>query len=171
MEIKEAIKIIKGLIASVELAYKSSPLTDKEARPAIDALNLAISALEKQEQAENEWCPDCAEYDKENHCCHRFTKVIRQTVEECKREWANEGWIPVTERLPEEYGEYRITWKTSCSKKRLIADAEYEPENEYDAVNREFIGKWLLEDNMYYPDVEVIAWKPIEKPYKAEEEA
>ena len=55
MKLSEAIKIIKGLIASVELAYKSNPLTDKEAHPAIDALNLAISALEKQEA--DRWIP------------------------------------------------------------------------------------------------------------------
>ena len=29
-----------------------------------------------------EWCTDCKEYDQEQHCCHRWTKVIRQTVEE-----------------------------------------------------------------------------------------
>ena len=33
---------------------------------------------------EFEWCTDCKEYDHERHCCHRFTKVIRQTVEELK---------------------------------------------------------------------------------------
>ena len=30
------------------------------------------------------WCTDCKEYDQKAHCCHRFTKVIRQTVEELK---------------------------------------------------------------------------------------
>ena len=29
-----------------------------------------------------EWCHDCKEYDQEKHCCHRWTKVIRKTVEE-----------------------------------------------------------------------------------------
>ena len=33
---------------------------------------------------EFEWCTDCKEYDQKAHCCHRFTKVIRQTVEELK---------------------------------------------------------------------------------------
>lgn len=36
------------------------------------------------EQEEFEWCHDCKEYDQEKHCCHRWTKVIRQTVEELK---------------------------------------------------------------------------------------
>lgn len=39
----------------------------------------------------NEWCTDCTEYDHEKHCCPRFNKVIRETVEEYKAEpqWNN----------------------------------------------------------------------------------
>ena len=29
-----------------------------------------------------EWCHDCKEYDTEKHCCHRFTKVIRNTLKD-----------------------------------------------------------------------------------------
>lgn len=32
----------------------------------------------------DEWCTDCKEYDQEQHCCPRFNKVIRETVEEYK---------------------------------------------------------------------------------------
>lgn len=28
------------------------------------------------------WCHDCSEYDNEHHCCHRWSHVIRKTVEE-----------------------------------------------------------------------------------------
>lgn len=55
MRPSEAIKIIKRLIESVELVYKSNPLTDKEPHPETDALTLAVSALEKQEQ--DRWIP------------------------------------------------------------------------------------------------------------------
>lgn len=27
-----------------------------------------------------EWCTDCKEYDHERHCCPRWTKVIRNTL-------------------------------------------------------------------------------------------
>ena len=30
----------------------------------------------------DEWCTECKEYDKEKHCCPRWNKVIRKTVEE-----------------------------------------------------------------------------------------
>lgn len=45
----------------------------------------------------DEWCTDCKEYDQKKHCCHRFTKVILQTVEELK---SQTQWIPCSERLP-----------------------------------------------------------------------
>ena len=132
MKAIEAIKIIKMLIASVERVYKTNPLTDKEPHPETDALTIAISALEKQEE---------------------------------------DRWIPVTDRLPEEYGEYRITWKTSSNPgKRFIGDAEYEPGFEWDDAHDRFKGEWLLEDYIkIYPNVEVIAWKPIGEPYTEEE--
>lgn len=34
-----------------------------------------------------EWCHDCKEYDQEAHCCHRWTKVIRRTVEDVKESY------------------------------------------------------------------------------------
>lgn len=27
-----------------------------------------------------DWCHDCKEYDQEKHCCHRWSKVIRDTL-------------------------------------------------------------------------------------------
>lgn len=41
---------------------------------------------------EFEWCHDCKEYDQEAHCCHRWTKVIRNTVEELRRERPKGKW-------------------------------------------------------------------------------
>lgn len=43
-----------------------------------------INALPSAEEESFEWCTDCKEYDQEKHCCHRFTKVIRQAFEEMK---------------------------------------------------------------------------------------
>lgn len=78
-------------------------------------------------------------------------------------------WIPVTERPPEDYGVYRITWKTSRSNKTFIADSEFEPFLDLDNEHGRFNG-WLLDDYIkVYPDVEVIAWKPLEEPYTEEE--
>lgn len=32
-----------------------------------------------------EWCTDCKEYDHEKHCCPRFNRVIKDTVDEVKQ--------------------------------------------------------------------------------------
>lgn len=44
----------------------------------------------------DEWCIDCKEYDQQKHCCPRWNRVIRETVEEMKQKtgkWeAIEGW-------------------------------------------------------------------------------
>ena len=32
------------------------------------------------------WCTNCKEYDQEKHCCHRYSKVIRDAVEEIEQE-------------------------------------------------------------------------------------
>lgn len=34
-----------------------------------------------------EWCTDCKEYDQEQHCCHRWTKNIMETIEEIKESY------------------------------------------------------------------------------------
>ena len=33
----------------------------------------------------DEWCHNCSEYDHDKHCCPRFNRVIRNTVEEIKQ--------------------------------------------------------------------------------------
>lgn len=40
----------------------------------------------KQSNKSFQWCTDCQEYDHEKHCCPRYSKVIRRTVEEMKQE-------------------------------------------------------------------------------------
>lgn len=52
-----------------------------------------------------EWCTNCKEYDPEKHCCHRWTKVIRNTVNELSAAWQ---WTPV-ENNPKRSGWYIVT--------------------------------------------------------------
>ena len=44
------------------------------------ALDMAIEALSGRPT--DEWCTDCKEYDHEKHCCPRFNRVIRTTLNE-----------------------------------------------------------------------------------------
>ena len=45
----------------------------------------------------DEWCTDCKEYDQDRHCCPRFNRVIMETVEEVRANFA-----PKTGRWEEE---------------------------------------------------------------------
>ena len=41
-----------------------------------------VKEMSSAESESFEWCTDCKEYDQEAHCCHRWSKMIRKTVEE-----------------------------------------------------------------------------------------
>ena len=56
---------------------------------AYTSLHDALMEIPGAEQEEFEWCHDCKEYDQEAHCCHRWSKQIRQTVEELKEIYIN----------------------------------------------------------------------------------
>ena len=43
-----------------------------------------INKLPSAEEESFEWCTDCKEYDQEQHCCHRYSKVIRQAFKEMR---------------------------------------------------------------------------------------
>ena len=78
---KEAITVIRNL---QDWLYFSSMNGGTKIQR--EALDIAVNAIEKQIQSEEsfEWCDGCKEYDQEKHCCHRFSKVIRQAFEEMK---------------------------------------------------------------------------------------
>ena len=97
----------------------------------------------------------------------RMLYEIQDLLEGLPPAQPEQQWIPCSERLPDEYGEYRITWATSASKKLFVGDSEYEITSEWDDEHYRFKGRWLLDDYIKnYPDVKVIAWKPIEEPYR-----
>lgn len=102
MDNREALDVFRKL-ADCRDAYKADPQCDQRcpnceyyvpSEKVDGAVTLAIAALEQQEKAFDEWCRDCKEYDKEQHCCPRFSKVIRGALDEVEQQ----RWIPVTEK-------------------------------------------------------------------------
>lgn len=159
MDNKEAIKILQRNIPGCD--YDLS-----------EAVTLAIAALEQQEKAFDEWCTDCKEYDKEQHCCHRFTKVIRQAVEDHRREWPDSKWIPATERLPEKAGRYLVTARWNENMDYLVDALDYGFKVNEDWEGTGYIfpnggafgEDWNGEiDNL---EKDIIAWMPLPEPYK-----
>ena len=73
-----------------------------------DAISL-IDSAPTISQKTDEWCTDCKEYDQERHCCPRFNRVIRATVEEVKA-----NFTPKTGRWIEQEKGIHLT-KYRCS--------------------------------------------------------
>ena len=101
-----------------------------------------------------------------------FAKMAEGFTKTAKEKGMFVGWwIPVSERLPEEPGEYLITWtgilgEHSTKRTRpLMSIAEYEiyePENYED---------WITtgDEFEYYRDIKVSAWMPLPESYKPQE--
>lgn len=71
--------------------------TDGEKVVAVKEIDKAYEAIQQlppaqPEQESFEWCHDCKEYDQEQHCCHRWTKAIRKTVDELKQSAQHGTW-------------------------------------------------------------------------------
>lgn len=54
-----------------------------------------LEALPSAQPDTDEWCTDCKEYDRERHCCPRWTRVIRETLKDAQPERKTGKWIPV----------------------------------------------------------------------------
>lgn len=84
-----------------------------------EAFFMAIEALQEVQKHEEtfEWCHDCKEYDKDNYCCHRWSKTIRNTVEELKTYRPQGEW------------KHTITWQPYCSNCEYVfgEDEEFSP--------------------------------------------
>ena len=46
-----------------------------------------VESLPSAQPETFEWCHDCNEYDQEQHCCHRWSQQIRQTVSELEADY------------------------------------------------------------------------------------
>ena len=94
-----------GVYSGEHIVRKGERMTREEALEILEAIyfldekkqkafNMAIEALEEAKKREEtwDWCTDCKEYDHENHCCHRMSNVIYDTL--CGTIVSGE-WIPV----------------------------------------------------------------------------
>ena len=80
-----------GLIsrqAAIDAVWNCSELQPKNKLiEKVDAIKSIIMVPSAQpEYRLDEWCTDCKEYDHERHCCPRFNRVIRATLQEVQAE-------------------------------------------------------------------------------------
>ena len=91
-----------------------------------------------------------------------FLEMIEQLQEDLEQDEKENGWIPVTERLPEENGRYLVTFKNGI-KVCMVG---------YGSCKRTVLGYpighgwYSLEEAQYYAEDSIIAWMHLPEPYK-----
>lgn len=80
---------------------------------------LILLKVPSAEEESFEWCDGCKEYDQEAHCCHRWSKMIRKTVEEMR----------IVRCKDCKYAEYiddvKTLWCTECGQGRTVAPYDF----------------------------------------------
>ena len=96
-------------------------------------------------------------------CFCKAKEIVKQEAEKY-----NNGWIPCSERLPEEYGDYLVAWKPlHMSAEDIIKKVgravphfyeivEYDPDDE---------ALWIGSIEQAQGEYEIIAWQPLPEPY------
>lgn len=113
----KAIEAIKSITSSMSVCVNSDEChgMQRMQRQAI----IELTNLPSAEEESFEWCDTCKEYDQEKHCCHRWTKVIRNTVEELR----------VVRCKDCKYAEYiddvQSLWCTECGNGRTVAPYDF----------------------------------------------
>lgn len=125
------------------------------------ALAEALSKVPEAWQEEFEWCTGCKEYDQEQHCCHRFTKTIRDTVEEIKA-WGE--WILWEDKRPENYEDILISmrWWEEDGTTHDVTTMGYIDEEGTVVVIDNAISYGAMKEEL--PK----AWMPLPEPYKGD---
>ena len=126
-----------------------------------EAFENILDRLEEYEnndltEHDSELCEHCKRIDCEigMDCFICVMDKAKQIVQEVAEEY-NNGWIPCSERLSEEYGDYLVWW-TDITRKQYYEIVEYEPNN-----------GWIGEIPQAVEGIySVIAWQPLPEPYK-----
>lgn len=104
------------------------------------------------------------EHLKQFRCYQDAIEMVKQAEAECCG-----GWIPCSERLPEEYGDYLVAWKPLyMSAEDIIKKVgraiphfyeilEYDPDDE---------ALWIGSIEQAQGEYEIIAWQPLPQPYQ-----
>ena len=127
--IDELVKMLSDCFYADEEVLDAVKTTLKELPPAL------------REQHHDEWCTNCKEYDYENSCCHRWTKVIRQTRRELQDEFvmtAVDGTLWVTVDDVQKVGRVIVDEDKSKFCRQFYMDAQ--PEQRTEILYRHYKG-------------------------------
>ena len=137
----------------------------------------AIYCLKAQSERYSEVCEECTLYGQTgvDHCCEDALQMAITALQN------QPVWIPVSERLPEDYVPVNITW-VNHNPDSYYADIKDVP---FTATGICYKGKWYwysavcedylkeygerYETDAVDADIEVTAWMPLPEPYRESE--
>lgn len=91
--------------------------------------------------------------------------IVNTLLNDFEQDEKENGWIPVSERLPEKDGRYLVTFKNGI-KVCMVG---------YGSCKRTVLGYpighgwYSLEEAQYYAEDSIIAWRPIPNPMKEDD--
>ena len=95
-----------------------------------------------------------------NRGCLEAKNIIRSYMDEAE----NDGWIPCSERLPEEHD----SMFAKVSDEANVTTIDLEEGTRKTETDYTLDGKWHIEINNRVVKKKVIAWQPLPKEYKGE---
>lgn len=122
----------------------------------MSVLEKILEEIDTEVQKQRELCKDLKGtpgYKLYEKVASVFTGIVTKHMDEVE----NDGWIPVSERLPEENGYYLIT----------VKELNYE-----EHVTISFFDKYDMRgwQHVHMLTEKVTAWKPLPEPYKGGDE-
>ena len=115
----------KAAIDALNEVVIDHSITDFDAIASI----LDLPSAQPESNYDEWWCTDCKEYDHENSCCPRWTKVIRQTRRELQDEFvmtAVDGTLWVTVDDVQKVGRVIVDEEKSKFCRQFYMDAQPE---------------------------------------------
>ena len=98
-------------------------------------------------------------------------EIVKQEAEKFSTDTnvGSNGWIPCSERLPKEYGDYLVAWRPlSMSAEDIMKKVGREVPHFYEIVEYDPDDEalWIGSIEQAKGEYEIIAWQPLPQPYQ-----